>query len=135
MTSSARTLSELGPIGRLGRMAAEHRGRVFLAWALIALGLGILAPRVETALSGAGWQASGSESVAGPRAGRPQLRRRGRLRAPGRRPLARTRRRQLPASARRSRARRTSAAAPTPPSARSSRRSRASRSRPTATPP
>ncbi|HYJ29501.1 MAG TPA: MMPL family transporter, partial [Allosphingosinicella sp.] len=56
-------LSDLGPIGRLGRLAAEHRGRVFIAWALIAVGLGILAPRVETALSGAGWHASGSESV------------------------------------------------------------------------
>ena len=56
-------MSNLGPIGRLGRLAAEHRGRVFVAWALIAVGLGILAPRVETALSGAGWQANGSESV------------------------------------------------------------------------
>jgi RND superfamily putative drug exporter len=56
-------MSTLGPIGRLGRLAAEHRGRVFIAWALIAVGLGILAPRVETALSGAGWQANGSESV------------------------------------------------------------------------
>ena len=56
-------MSDLGPIGRLGRLAAEHRGRVFIAWALIAVGLGILAPRVETALSGAGWQANGSESV------------------------------------------------------------------------
>jgi RND superfamily putative drug exporter len=56
-------MSTLGPIGRLGRLAARHRGRVFVAWALIAVGLGILAPRVETALSGAGWQASGSESV------------------------------------------------------------------------
>ncbi len=55
--------SALGPIGRLGRLAAEHRRRVFIAWALIAVGLGILAPRVETALSGAGWQANGSESV------------------------------------------------------------------------
>jgi RND superfamily putative drug exporter len=56
-------MSALGPIGRLGRLSAKHRGRVFAAWALIAVGLGILAPRVETALSGAGWQASGSESV------------------------------------------------------------------------
>jgi RND superfamily putative drug exporter len=30
---------------------------------VIAVGLGFLAPRVETALSGAGWEASGSESV------------------------------------------------------------------------
>jgi len=53
-----------GPIGRLGRFAAERRRRVFVGWAVIALGLGLLAPRVETALSGAGWQANGSESVA-----------------------------------------------------------------------
>ena len=58
-----RATSALGPIGRLGRMAAEHRQRVFIAWAVIAVGLGILAPRVETALSGAGWQANGSQSV------------------------------------------------------------------------
>ena len=56
-------MTALGPIGRLGRWAAEHRRRVFVGWALIAVGLGVLAPRVETALSGAGWQASGSESV------------------------------------------------------------------------
>ena len=60
---SGKAMSALGPIGRLGRLAAEHRGRVFVAWALIAVGLGILAPRVETALSGAGWQANGSQSV------------------------------------------------------------------------
>jgi putative drug exporter of the RND superfamily len=56
-------VSPLGPIGRLGRFAASHRRAVFIAWALIAVGLGVLAPRVETALSGAGWQANGSESV------------------------------------------------------------------------
>ena len=56
-------MSALGPIGRLGRWAAEHRRRVFVGWAVVAVGLGVLAPRVETALSGAGWQASGSESV------------------------------------------------------------------------
>ena len=55
--------SDLGPIGRLGRLAARHRRRVFIAWALVAVGLGILAPRVDTALSGAGWHADGSESV------------------------------------------------------------------------
>ncbi len=56
-------MSSLGPIGRLGRFAAERRRWVFLAWAIVAVGLGVLSPRVETALSGAGWQANGSESV------------------------------------------------------------------------
>jgi putative drug exporter of the RND superfamily len=54
----------LGPIGRLGSFSATHRRGVFLAWIALALGAGVLAPRVETALSGAGWQANGSESVA-----------------------------------------------------------------------
>ena len=88
MTTADDPDSALGPIGRLGRLAAEHRGRVFVAWALIAVGLGILAPRVETALSGAGWQANGSRVRRGARADRSQLRRRRQLRAAGRRPLA-----------------------------------------------
>ena len=36
---------------------------MFIAWAVVAVALGFFAPRVETALSGAGWQANGSESV------------------------------------------------------------------------
>ena len=56
-------MSDVGPIGRLGRFAATNRAWVFGAWAVLALGLGVLAPRVEHALSGAGWQANGSESV------------------------------------------------------------------------
>jgi RND superfamily putative drug exporter len=56
-------MSALGPIGRLGRFAALHRRAVFITWAVVAVVLGIFAPRVETALSGAGWQAGGSESV------------------------------------------------------------------------
>jgi putative drug exporter of the RND superfamily len=52
-----------GPIGRLGRWAATHSRNVFIAWAIIAVVLGVFAPRVEHALSGAGWQANGSESV------------------------------------------------------------------------
>jgi len=52
-----------GPIGRLGRWAATHARTVFLAWGILALGLGFFAPRVEHALSGAGWQANGSQSV------------------------------------------------------------------------
>ncbi|MGK2936837.1 MAG: MMPL family transporter [Solirubrobacteraceae bacterium] len=53
----------LGPLGRLGRYTATHRKVVFIAWAVVALGLGFLAPKVEHALSGAGWEATGSESV------------------------------------------------------------------------
>jgi RND superfamily putative drug exporter len=56
-------MSALGPIGRMGRFAAFHRRAVFITWAIVGLGLGVFAPRVETALSGAGWQANGSESV------------------------------------------------------------------------
>ncbi len=56
-------MAKTGPIGRVGRYAAEHRRAAFVTWAVIAVGLGVLAPRVETALSGAGWQANGSESV------------------------------------------------------------------------
>jgi len=54
----------LGPIGRLGRAAATNRAATFAIWAVIAVALGFLAPRAETALSGAGWDATGSESVA-----------------------------------------------------------------------
>jgi RND superfamily putative drug exporter len=56
--------ARLGPVGRLGNFAARQPRWVFIAWVAIAVGLGALAPRVETALSGAGWQANGSESVA-----------------------------------------------------------------------
>ncbi len=56
-------MSHLGPVGRLGRLAAARPRRVFVIWVFVAVGLGVLAPRVETALSGAGWQANGSESV------------------------------------------------------------------------
>ena len=53
-----------GPIGRLGRYTATHFRTVAIAWVLVAVVLGVFAPRVETALSGAGWEATGSESVA-----------------------------------------------------------------------
>lgn len=52
-----------GPVGRLGRWAAENAKLVFIGWAVLAVGLGFFAPRVEHALSGAGWQANGSQSV------------------------------------------------------------------------
>jgi len=64
-TRSAKTVSaDLGPVGRLGRFTATHTRGVILSWVVVAIGLGALAPGVEKALSGAGWEASGSESVA-----------------------------------------------------------------------
>jgi RND superfamily putative drug exporter len=53
-----------GAVGRLGRWSARHAKWVGLVWVVVVLGLGFLAPRVEHALSGAGWQDNGSESVA-----------------------------------------------------------------------
>ncbi|GAB3497723.1 MMPL family transporter [Flexivirga lutea] len=53
-----------GPLGRLGLAVLGHARITLALWVLIVLGLGVFAPRVEASLSGAGWQASGSESVA-----------------------------------------------------------------------
>ncbi len=53
----------VGPIGRLGRYTATHFRLVVAAWLVLAVVLGFLAPRVETALSGAGWETTGSQSV------------------------------------------------------------------------
>jgi len=62
MTTTA-TSMRVGPVGRLGRLAADHVRAVGVAWAVAAVALAAFAPKVETALSGAGWQANGSESV------------------------------------------------------------------------
>jgi RND superfamily putative drug exporter len=56
-------MSRLGPIGRLGRWTATHFRAVAIAWLIVAIAFGIFAPKVEHALSGAGWEATGSESV------------------------------------------------------------------------
>ena len=48
------------PARPLGR---HPRRTVFGAWLVLAVALGFFAPKVEHALSGAGWQATGSESV------------------------------------------------------------------------
>jgi putative drug exporter of the RND superfamily len=53
----------LGPLGRLGAWTAAHFRLVVAGWVVVVVGLGFLAPRAETALSGAGWEATGSESV------------------------------------------------------------------------
>ena len=52
----------VGPIGRIGRYTATHFRVVLVGWLIVAFGLGF-APKVETALSGAGWETSGSQSV------------------------------------------------------------------------
>ena len=54
---------QVGPIGKLGSWTAGHFRIVAAAWVVVAVGLGVLAPRVEKALSGAGWETTGSESV------------------------------------------------------------------------
>lgn len=53
----------VGPIGRLGGWAGLHFRTVLAGWLVIAIALGFFAPRAETALSGAGWEASGSQSA------------------------------------------------------------------------
>ena len=53
-----------GPLGRLGLWVTHHRKATALVWLLLVVGLGAFAPKVEANLSGAGWQADGSESVA-----------------------------------------------------------------------
>ncbi|MHB1208749.1 MAG: MMPL family transporter [Acidimicrobiales bacterium] len=53
-----------GPLGKLGMWSVSHRRTVFLAWMVVIIVLGIFAPNVEKALSGAGWQANGTQSVA-----------------------------------------------------------------------
>jgi RND superfamily putative drug exporter len=52
-----------GPVGRLGRYTATHLRVVLVGWLIVAIGLGVFAPRVESALAGAGWDVSGSQSV------------------------------------------------------------------------
>jgi putative drug exporter of the RND superfamily len=71
-TTTARARSTSAPAGNrpagwvagLGTWAGAHLRVVVVGW-LVVVGLfGAFAPRVESALSGAGWQDSGSESVA-----------------------------------------------------------------------
>src|SRR5450759_4459950 len=62
-TGPDRHAVKVGPIGRLGRYTATHFRVVLVSWLLVAVVLGFFAPRVETALSGAGWETTGSQSV------------------------------------------------------------------------
>ena len=56
-------LTPAGPLGRLGVWVTDHARIVTVVWLLAIVGLGAFAPQVEHNLSGAGWQANGSESV------------------------------------------------------------------------
>lgn len=53
----------LGALARMGRWSATHFKSVLLLWLVVIAGLGIFAPQVESALSGAGWEDSTSSSV------------------------------------------------------------------------
>ena len=63
-TSTTTTGQRPGPIGRLGVAVVRHARLAAVVWVLIVVVLGLFAPRVESELSGAGWQAQGSDSVA-----------------------------------------------------------------------
>jgi len=57
-------MNAFGSLGRLGRTARRQRLAVIGAWIIIAVGLGLFAPRLEAALSGAMWEVNGSDSLA-----------------------------------------------------------------------
>jgi RND superfamily putative drug exporter len=52
-----------GLLSRLGAWTGGHLRVVLIAWLVVLAGFGAFAPKVESALSGAGWQDSGSSSV------------------------------------------------------------------------
>ena len=53
-----------GRLGRLGLWAGGNLRVVVIGWMLLVAVLGAFAPKVTSALAGAGWQANGSQSVA-----------------------------------------------------------------------
>jgi RND superfamily putative drug exporter len=52
-----------GLLARIGTWSATHLRAVLLVWLVVVAALGAFAPKVESALAGAGWQESGSQSV------------------------------------------------------------------------
>src|SRR5690606_11793703 len=64
MSAPSASHARPGPLGRLGRWSARHLRPVALVWAVVVIVLGAFAPQVHSTLSGAGWEDSGSESVA-----------------------------------------------------------------------
>ena len=53
-----------GLLARAGRWSGSHLGMVAAAWLVVLAVFGMFAPKVTSALAGAGWQDSGSQSVA-----------------------------------------------------------------------
>ncbi len=53
-----------GLLAIVGRWSHGHRGVVIGLWAFVAVSLGVFAPRLESALSGAMWEVNGSDSLA-----------------------------------------------------------------------
>jgi putative drug exporter of the RND superfamily len=58
----SRTTRPATSLGRLGAWAVDHRRLLVVVWGVAVLALGALAPFADRALSGAGWEAPGSES-------------------------------------------------------------------------
>src|ERR1039458_10065378 len=61
--AGARVEPDPGLLGRLGSWCVARRRWVFAAWMVVVAIFAVVAPHVENALSGAGWQADGSQSV------------------------------------------------------------------------
>ncbi|MHB8219089.1 MAG: MMPL family transporter [Acidimicrobiales bacterium] len=53
-----------GWLSRLGAWTATHPRHVLVGWLVVLVGFGFFAPRVESALAGAGWTDGSSQSVA-----------------------------------------------------------------------
>jgi RND superfamily putative drug exporter len=62
MSPLSSTITPATALGRLGAWAADHRRLLVVIWGVAVLALGALAPFADRALSGAGWEAPGSES-------------------------------------------------------------------------
>lgn len=52
------------PLARLGRWTNRHRKAVIAVWVVLTVGLGVFAPGLQKALSGAMWEVRGSDSLA-----------------------------------------------------------------------
>ncbi len=62
-TSAPATDAPRGAFARLGSWTGSHLRPVLLGWLVVLVVFGIFAPKVESALAGAGWQDSTSQSV------------------------------------------------------------------------